>query len=253
MAVDDPNFGVVFPTRFSDQNSTFACALGSLANDQPADHWALRLPPLQKIGIMEPKYGAGENPAFDDYLSQADWGALDVIGWNISRPVAAVVPQRPNSLTPISGASLVSKTPALSWSAFGDTASVFVHAGTQHTATSEKWRASGVTTNTATPPAGILQGGATYMWFVTAFNSEGFAVTARSTFTTKCDADVDDGNGAGTPDGGVTIDDLVYYIDVYTGGGAAADVDDGSGLGIPDSGVTIDDLVYYLDHFDGGC
>ena len=158
MANNDPNFGVVFPTQFSNPAFTHACALGLLANNQQADHWVHRDPPLQKIGIMDPTYMIGENPAFDDCLSQADWGALDVIGWNITRPVAAVVPQRPNSLTPISGASLVSKTPALSWSAFGDTASVFVHAGTEQTATSEKWRASGLTASNATPPAGILQG-----------------------------------------------------------------------------------------------
>ena len=32
-----------------------------------------------------------------------------------------------------------------------------------------------------------------------------------------------------------------------------ADVDDGSGTGTPDGGVTIDDLIYYLTRFEAGC
>jgi hypothetical protein len=68
-----------------------------------------------------------------------------------------------------------------------------------------------------------------------------------------CVADVDDGSGTGTPDGGVTIDDLLYYLLIFESGELAADVDDGSGTGTPDGGVTIDDLLYYLQRFELGC
>ncbi len=71
--------------------------------------------------------------------------------------------------------------------------------------------------------------------------------------STSCIADTDDGSGTGTPDGGVTIDDLLYYLDIFAQGSIAADVDDGSGTGTPDSGVTIDDLLYYLVRFGEGC
>jgi WD40 repeat protein len=69
----------------------------------------------------------------------------------------------------------------------------------------------------------------------------------------RCVADVDDGTGTGTPDGGVTIDDLLYYVAIYAEGELRADVDDGSGAGRPDGGVTIDDLLYYLERYDAGC
>jgi hypothetical protein len=69
----------------------------------------------------------------------------------------------------------------------------------------------------------------------------------------SCVADMDDGTGSGTPDGGVTIDDLLFYLGVYDAGATRADVDNGSGLGTPDGGVTIDDLLYYLDRFSSGC
>lgn len=69
----------------------------------------------------------------------------------------------------------------------------------------------------------------------------------------SCIADVDDGTGTGHPDGGVTIDDLLYYLFIFEQGTTAADVDDGSGSGIPDGGVTIDDLLYYLQRFEAGC
>ncbi len=78
---------------------------------------------------------------------------------------------------------------------------------------------------------------------------------ASWTFTVEpsCIADIDDGSGTGTPDGGVTIDDLLYYLGIFEGGSVAADVDDGSGTGTPDGGVTIDDLLYYLLRFESGC
>lgn len=76
-----------------------------------------------------------------------------------------------------------------------------------------------------------------------------FSVTLEA----RCVADVDDGSRTGTPDGGVTPDDLVYYLAIFEQGGLAADVDDGSGTGTLDRGVTIDDLLYYLVRFEAGC
>ncbi|MGD9790359.1 MAG: GC-type dockerin domain-anchored protein [Phycisphaerales bacterium] len=69
----------------------------------------------------------------------------------------------------------------------------------------------------------------------------------------SCPADLDDGSGTGTPDAGVTIDDLLYFLDRFGVGDLAADLDDGSGTGSPDAGVTIDDLLYFLDRFNLGC
>lgn len=68
-----------------------------------------------------------------------------------------------------------------------------------------------------------------------------------------CVADVDDGTGTGTPDSGVTIDDLLYYLQIFEAGTLAADVDDGSFTGTRDGGVTIDDLLYFLSRFEAGC
>lgn len=69
----------------------------------------------------------------------------------------------------------------------------------------------------------------------------------------RCVADLDDGSGTGTPDGGVTIEDLLYYLDLFAQGGIRADLDDGSGTGHPDGGVTIDDLLYFFVRYDAGC
>ncbi len=68
-----------------------------------------------------------------------------------------------------------------------------------------------------------------------------------------CVADVDDGSGSGTPDGGVTIVDLLYYLALFDAGDLDADVDNGTGTGTRDGGVTIEDLLYYLVRFDLGC
>ena len=69
----------------------------------------------------------------------------------------------------------------------------------------------------------------------------------------SCVADFDDGSGTGTPDEGVTIDDLLYYLQIFEIGDLCADVDDGSFTGTTDTGVTIDDLLYYLARFESGC
>ncbi len=85
-------------------------------------------------------------------------------------------------------------------------------------------------------------------------NAQVSAHTARYICPTPaCPADVDDGSGTGTPDGGVTIDDLIYYLSLFELGDIGADLDDGSGTGTPDGGVTIDDLIFYLTHFEAGC
>lgn len=80
-------------------------------------------------------------------------------------------------------------------------------------------------------------------------NMGGFAIYN----TPFCLADVDDGSGTGTRDGGVTIDDLLYYLALFTDGDVRADIDDGTGTAQPDGGVTIDDLLYFLQRFAAGC
>jgi nitrate/TMAO reductase-like tetraheme cytochrome c subunit len=68
-----------------------------------------------------------------------------------------------------------------------------------------------------------------------------------------CPADLDDGTFTGTPDGGVTVDDLIHFVTLFGNGDPRADLDDGSGTGTRDQGVTIEDLIYFLDHFTLGC
>jgi len=71
--------------------------------------------------------------------------------------------------------------------------------------------------------------------------------------TLVCAADVDDGTGTGTPDGGVDINDLLYFLSNFEEGAPGADLDNGTGNGIPDGGVDINDLLYFLLHFEAGC
>jgi hypothetical protein len=69
-----------------------------------------------------------------------------------------------------------------------------------------------------------------------------------------CSADLDNGSGSGTPDGGVTIDDLLYFLVEFEAGSINADLDgDGVNPPNPDGGVTIDDLLFFLMRFEQGC
>ncbi len=80
-----------------------------------------------------------------------------------------------------------------------------------------------------------------------------FSVRPIECSTPPCVADVDNGSGTGTPDGGVDISDLLYYLTLFDAGNIAADLDNGSGTGTPDGGVDISDLLYFLVRFDLGC
>ncbi len=105
-----------------------------------------------------------------------------------------------------------------------------------------------ITTATLLPRVVSLQG--EFPWFPPVTLSTPVATTVCPP---SCPPDVDDGSGTGTPDGGLTIDDLIYYLTIFENGDLAADFDDGSGTGTPDGGVTIDDLLYYLTIFEAGC
>lgn len=72
--------------------------------------------------------------------------------------------------------------------------------------------------------------------------------------TERCGhADLDNGSGTGTPDGGVDINDLLYFLARFEQGAPGADLDDGTFSGTPDGGVDVDDLLYFLVHFETGC
>jgi hypothetical protein len=68
-----------------------------------------------------------------------------------------------------------------------------------------------------------------------------------------CRADLTGGDLAGIPDGGVTIDDLIYFVEQYALGAMEVDLDNGTGTGVRDEGVSIDDLVYFITRFTAGC
>jgi len=68
----------------------------------------------------------------------------------------------------------------------------------------------------------------------------------------SCVADVASGSAA-TPDGAVTIEDLLQYLAWFEGGSVAADVDNGAAGGVPDEAVEISDLLYFLGRFEAGC
>lgn len=111
--------------------------------------------------------------------------------------------------------------------------------------------AVGGITGSFAPGVTTSAGSFTYHWDVLIDATD---VTLRlASIESDCPADLDDGSGTGTPDGGVTIEDLLYFIAEFGEGGINADLDDGSGTGTPDEGVTIDDLLYFLDRFSGGC
>ena len=80
-------------------------------------------------------------------------------------------------------------------------------------------------------------------------------LTFEPTVCNLCLADLDDGSGSGSPDRGVDINDLLYFLAKFELGDVAADLDnDGeTSQALPDGGVDINDLLFFLARFESGC
>lgn len=128
-------------------------------------------------------------------------------------------------------------------------------------ATAYQWRRNGVNLTNSPHISGAQSGTLTISNTVGSdagaydclINNTCHAVLSTAANLQICIADIDDGSGSGLCDGGVTIDDLLYFLAIFEEGLLRADVDDGSGTGTPDEGVTIDDLLYFLTRFESGC
>lgn len=118
-----------------------------------------------------------------------------------------------------------------------------------------QWRKDGVnipgqTTSMFMIDAVMAQDSGTYDCVV----SNQCAKTISAEFAlTVCPGDLAGGEGAGC-DGGVDINDLLYFLTAFEAGSVQADLDnDGVEPQAKDGGVDINDLLYFLAHFEAGC
>lgn len=84
------------------------------------------------------------------------------------------------------------------------------------------------------------------------------SVTAFAGPCDTCTADIDDGTRTGTLDGGVTIEDLLYFLELFSDGNIrictwCACYDPTPTPGEPSCCQTIDVLLFYLTVYLEGC
>lgn len=194
--------------------------------------------------------------AYPMTIQPASWGATANstatgsitlhIRTNISTGIVPTILQQPTNATSRIGGTIV-----FSVSLFAGSAPISYQWRQRGVPIQNNARFSGVNTNQLTIyPVGATDS-ATYDVVIS--NPCSMTTSASVALTVACAADMDDGSGLGVPDGGVTIDDLLYYLRTFEAGDLGGDIDDGSGQGTPDGGVTIDDLLYYLLRFEVGC
>jgi hypothetical protein len=137
------------------------------------------------------------------------------------------------------------------------TLSISVEAAASHAPIVYQWRRNGVPVSGGDGPTLTLQRWevqSTGMYDCLLINPAGAcSLVTDAVEVALCVADVFDPGTPGACDGGVTIDDLLYFLTLFEAGDTGADLDDGTSTGRPDGGVTIDDLVYYLARFEAGC
>jgi|GEM_PF-1107392 len=197
-------------------------------------------------------------PTLSGTAALGDVGSYDCVltnscGNTTSNAVALTVNQGPQISTQPTGSTVNSGSPA--------TASV-VATGTP--GVSYQWRRNTTNLSDVAPYSGT--GTATLnIAAVTNAEAGSFDVVVTNTcgtatsnavvidIATGCPADLDNGSGTGTPDGGIDINDLLYFLNKFEAGAIDADLDNGSGLGVPDGGIDINDLLFFLSHFEAGC
>lgn len=122
-----------------------------------------------------------------------------------------------------------------------------------------------VTAHMPIPPNGALAGQTRYVqWFITdpgAPLGQSRSAPVRFTYFCSetlgcpptCPADIANAQGLPLADGGIDINDLLFFLAAFESGVPAADLDDGTGSGTPDGGIDINDLLFFLGHFESGC
>jgi hypothetical protein len=197
-------------------------------------------------------------PTFAGTATLGDVGSYDCVltnscGSTTSNAVALTVNDGPQITTQPTGSTVNSGAPAaLSVVATGSPAVTY------------QWRRNTVDLSDTGPYTGT---GTSTLNIAAVTNAEAgsFDVVVTNTcgtatsnaavidIATGCPADLDNGSGTGTPDGGIDINDLLYFLNKFEAGAIDADLDNGSGLGVPDGGIDINDLLFFLSHFEGGC
>ncbi len=199
--------------------------------------------PAQAIGIMQPALANGVTFA-PNYFKPSDLNMIDAIGWDDAQACAPTFTLHPQNTTRYAPQAVT-----LTAAASGTGVTYQWRRGTLNLPNSGRY--TGVTSATLTIDPSVSSDAGSYN--VVATNSCGSVTSNNATVTINCRADVDDGTGTGTPDGGVDISDLLFYIALYEAGDVDADIDDGTGTGTPDGGVEISDLLFYLSRYDQGC
>ncbi len=203
--------------------------------------------PSASLGIMQPALWNGAT-YYPNYLKASDLAMMDAIGYDdVDLCRSPLITAHPTGATRDVGGLV-----GFSVTATG-------------TGLTYLWQKDGVDLTSASGYLGYatrslsitnIEAGDAGAYRCVVTGSCGTAVSNPATLTVNtpgCPADLDDGTGTGTPDGGVTVDDLVFFVGKFADGDVGADLDDGSGTGTPDGGVTVDDLVFFVTRFAGGC
>ncbi|MEQ8770196.1 MAG: NF038122 family metalloprotease [Phycisphaerales bacterium] len=223
---------------------------GPIGDGFQASHWQDDTIGGFSIGIMDPAAAPGLDPWAPEYLSEADIRALDLIGWDIDKSDVLDdlrPPAQPDLTMPPDGTAITSLTPTLGWSTSSPDVDVYVFelaAGGAPRLLSQGdlvFESIDYVGSSITLPAGVLEEGKAYEWFVARVTDVSWRQSDHWTFTTPapCPADCD-GNGV------VNLDDLDCFVAAFLAGGPEADCD-GNGI------INLDDLDCFVAVYLAGC
>ncbi len=156
----------------------------------------------------------GSDPGISDllagsFLTQADIGAFDVMGYEIDHHGIPPPPQPATPSRPVTNQILRTNPLILAWDSGGSTERF--DAFLTNAAGSVVFRANDLLDSTLAVPLATLLPAQSYEFFVVSYNWRGYQ-RMNVPFQTACTTDFDDGSNTGTPDGGVTIEDLLYFL-----------------------------------------
>ncbi|MBZ0171782.1 MAG: NF038122 family metalloprotease, partial [Phycisphaerales bacterium] len=247
-------------TAISSTNFTYPLSRGTTfgGDDRQASHWKDDELPLPDgspyVGIMDPTHPASMI-GNGSWLQQSDIWAFDLIGWVIDPFSLDPAASTPASLVPdCTGDPMCEVDPdqpiALDWSSTQntDSYSVYVFEASQEGSGGtpvEVFGQSGLTSSMTTIPAGTLDPGMEYDWFVNSENWNGFSRSEIALIRTSggpCNlADLVE------PYGVLDLADITAFLVAFSAMDPAADVAEPFGT------FDLADIVAFVAAHDAGC
>jgi hypothetical protein len=194
--------------------------------------------------------------------TRADMNALDLLGWVLNPAVVNlnIGQVAPTPLTPVADASVRVKCPLFTWEdtqTNSETYSINIFEVDPSVAEDvpDPLSFSKIEGMSFCLPSGVVLAPGEYWWELVGMGPISIAgySAGYQKFTVLCPADFAGPGQSPVPDGQLTADDIITFLNLFFAGNLEADVAGPGQSTTPDGAFTADDIIKFLNNFFAGC